>query len=435
MMKPEDVARRIRDALPGEGLFAEKAWRVSPEPFSLPKKTVKALQKLGPVFYRFQKASDLIYRRSRKGSLPEWISAYLDQGKPVELIELGLSGAVSDTLPRVIRPDLILTEEGYIASELDSVPGGIGLTAWLGEVYGKADPEQQIIGGNRGMIRGFESIFREGGIDILVSEESGDYRPEMEWLAARLEGDFAVQSAENYVPGNRNVYRFFELFDLPNIPGSMDLGRAASQGDIDLISPYKPWIEEKMWAALFWSLPLKEVWRQELRDGNFQRLKKLFPRSWVVDPSEIPHHAAIPGLEIRSFHELKEFSQTERELVLKLSGFNEKAWGSRSVTIGHDASKEEWGEAVEEAISSYGSAPYVLQEFHQGKRVEHPWWNPESDRIEMMEGRVRLCPYYFVSPVNRAVTLGGILATIVPSDKKLIHGMSEAILVPCCVEM
>ena len=46
----------------------------------------------------------------------------------------------------------------------------------------------------------------------------------------------------------------------------------------------------------------------------------------------------------------------------------------------------------------------------------------------MMRGRVRLCPYYFVTGGD--TKLGGILATIVPADKKLIHGMRDSILVP-----
>ena len=45
-----------------------------------------------------------------------------------------------------------------------------------------------------------------------------------------------------------------------------------------------------------------------------------------------------------------------------------------------------------------------------------------------MRGRVRLCPYYFVEPDH--VTLRGALATICPPDKKLLHGMRDAILVP-----
>jgi hypothetical protein len=31
-------------------------------------------------------------------------------------------------VPRVIRPDILLTENGFRITELDSVPGGIGLT-------------------------------------------------------------------------------------------------------------------------------------------------------------------------------------------------------------------------------------------------------------------------------------------------------------------
>ncbi|MEQ1841551.1 MAG: hypothetical protein ABL994_14175, partial [Verrucomicrobiales bacterium] len=62
-------AEGVKAALPAGGLFAEKAWRISPEPFVLSTKEVKVLENLGPVLYRFQKACDLIYRRSRNGSL------------------------------------------------------------------------------------------------------------------------------------------------------------------------------------------------------------------------------------------------------------------------------------------------------------------------------------------------------------------------------
>jgi hypothetical protein len=52
-----------------------------------------------------------------------------------------------------------------------------------------------------------------------------------------------------------------------------------------------------------------------------------------------------------------------------------------------------------------------------------------------MKGRARLCPYYFVSGEGDAArpALGGVLATIVPADKKIVHGMSDAILAPCSV--
>ena len=49
-----------------------------------------------------------------------------------------------------------------------------------------------------------------------------------------------------------------------------------------------------------------------------------------------------------------------------------------------------------------------------------------------MEGRVRLSPYYFV--VDGQAELGGVLATICPKDKKIIHGMQEAVMTPCRVD-
>jgi hypothetical protein len=44
---------------------------------------------------------------------------------------------------------------------------------------------------------------------------------------------------------------------------------------------------------------------------------------------------------------------------------------------------------------------------------------------------VRLCPYYFVQ--GEEAPLGGILATVCPSDKKIIHGMVDGIMAPTAV--
>lgn len=434
MTDPIRRAERVLAALPGAGLFAGKEWRVSPEPFPLSRQEWKRLEDLGPLLLRFQRACDLIYRRSRGGSLPGWVADRLDRGKPESLLAAGLTPASLTETPRVIRPDLILTEAGFSATELDSVPGGIGLTAWLGATYAAIDPSHRIVGGATGMGEGFASIFPQGEADILISREAADYRPEMDWLAARLPGRWRVEEAESYEPSGRDLYRFFELFDLPNLPAAASIMEAVAKGRVRMTGPFKPWLEEKLWAAHFWAHPLREIWKRELREANWRRLREIFPQSWIVDPVELPHQGVIPGLEIGSFGELKTFSQRERELVLKLSGFDERAWGARSVVIGQDVPQSEWGEAVDRALASFESAPYLLQRFHGGRLVRHPWWNPETGLIETMEGRARLCPYYFVSAKDDSVSLGGVLATICPAEKKILHGMSEAILVPCRIE-
>ena len=53
-----------------------------------------------------------------------------------------------------------------------------------------------------------------------------------------------------------------------------------------------------------------------------------------------------------------------------------------------------------------------------------------------MPSRVRLCPYYFVQGDGDAArpVLGGVLATLCPADKKIIHGMRDAALAPCTVQ-
>src|SRR2546423_13107401 len=213
----------VRSAFPQAGLFAEKDFFFSPDPFPVDDKFAKELEQLGHRLYVFQRACNELYQRSVKGKQPAWISHYLDAGKPPQLIEFARQKQFRDDVPLVIRPDLILTESGYTIAEIDSVPGGIGLTSWLNQTY--AELGRDVIGGRAEMLDGFRSLLPDGG-DIVISGEASTYRPEMNWVAARLnekypEHDWRVVDAETYEPpAARNVYRFFARFERPNLPGS-----------------------------------------------------------------------------------------------------------------------------------------------------------------------------------------------------------------------
>ena len=139
----------------------------------------------------------------------------------------------------------------------------------------------------------------------------------------------------------------------------------------------------------------------------------------------------IPELGINDWRALARFSQKQRELVLKISGFHEHAWGARGVYVGHDLPAGEWAAAVERALASFPVNPFILQRFEKSKLVEARFFDFAADAVREFKGRVRLCPYYFVA--DNAVKLGGVLATICPADKKLLHGMTDAVLAPCCV--
>ncbi|HVF70793.1 MAG TPA: hypothetical protein VM940_04215 [Chthoniobacterales bacterium] len=441
MLSDQPSLSAIRAALPSAGLFAEKDFLLSPDPFPVHDKFAGELEQLGHRLYVFQRACNELYQRSVKGKQPAWIAQYLDAGKPPELIEFSRQKPFRDDVPLVIRPDLILTESGYAIAEIDSVPGGIGLTGWLNRTYSALGRE--VIGGSEGMLEGFRSLMPEGG-DIVISEEASTYRPEMNWLAGQLNAraltpplnlstaqpsSWRVVEAETFEPvAGRAVYRFFELFDLPNLPRISGLLEAVRDGSVRITPPIKPFLEEKMWFALFWMQPLREFWRRELGEKYFLKLQEVIPYSWPLDPTPLPQHAVIPRLEIQDWREAGRLSQKERDLLVKVSGFSPLGWGSRGIVVGSDVPQSEWQAAVEQALAEFSTTPRLMQRFHKARLVDHRYWDNETGEVKTMRGRVRLCPYYFVE--NGKAKLGGALATIVPADKKLLHGMRDAILAP-----
>src|SRR5580658_7497088 len=101
-------------------------WRVSPEPFALSPKTVTRIEQIGDDLLLFYRALNSLYNRSARGTAPAFIAEYLDQGKPEQIVKLARQNRFKQDIPSVIRPDLLLTDEGFTASELDSIPGGMG---------------------------------------------------------------------------------------------------------------------------------------------------------------------------------------------------------------------------------------------------------------------------------------------------------------------
>ena len=91
----------------------------------------------------------------------------------------------------------------------------------------------------------------------------------------------------------------------------------------------------------------------------------------------------------------------------------------------------EWVEALRKALASFPTTPYILQEFHKGRLFEMDFMDEDRQAMVRMSGRARLSPYYFVA--EGRVELAGILATVCPADKKILHGMKDAIMVPCAL--
>ncbi|MEW6325843.1 MAG: hypothetical protein AB1515_10715, partial [Nitrospirota bacterium] len=305
------VARELTEA----GLFqpaagtatapdSTKRWRLAASPFWLSAAEAAFFEQLGAHLQAFYLAVNQLYHASRKGQQPEWVRRYFDQGKPEPVIDYGRMSRFKARLPGVIRPDLIplplqtaRSGPALAMTELDAVPGGIGLTAALARAYTHGGATG-IIGGLDGMIDGFGAMIRAAIaqhrshadvgaqhaaplLAIVVSEESQDYRAEMRWLAAQLrqrghravtvapeEVRFTEHQLECDIDGRSEridvLYRFFELFDLKNIPKTELFLYAAKKGLVAMTPPPKTYLEEKSAFALLHHPALRSFWRSAL---------------------------------------------------------------------------------------------------------------------------------------------------------------------------
>jgi hypothetical protein len=389
----------LRSAFDNQSLFEDKTWQLSPQAWPLSSEQVTQLEEIGTACLEFHQALETLYFRSVAGKnllrnkplLAPWVADYLDRGKPPELVAHARDPKNRGAFPTVLRPDLLLTDEGFALTELDSVPGGIGLTAFLNRLYGD-DGDSSILGGKEAMIENFHqslaglrSDLRNPLIAILVSEEASTYRPEMQWLAERLQHlgrrVFCMRPEDVFPLGGELffnvdgtpekidvIYRFFELFDWANVRIAADILEAWQSGAVIIAPPMRHFQEEKLALALFHHHLLQEYWAEAIGGRNLKLLRQLIPQSWVMDPTPLPPGAVLDAPKVggrmpSDWRDLIAASQKERDLIIKISGFHETAWGARSVVLGSDCSREEWQQGIEQALRLAPTNLHILQEY------------------------------------------------------------------------
>ncbi len=429
------------------------AWRISPEPFCLSAEFHRYLTDLGNHLLAFYRAANKLYLESVHGRMPAWIAEYLDRGKPDGLIDYGRMNRFKSLLPGIIRPDLIVTDTGRtVCCELDAIPGGMGFVGSMAREYEQFGFD--LVGGKGSMVRGFSRMIRDRApavadplLAIVVSREADDYWTEMLWLGKELDrsglrtvvcrpeelqfSDDGLSLEGQHIDV---LYRFFELFDLKNIPKAELILYANKKQKVVVTPPFKAFLEEKMFFALFHHPALGPFWKSELAGGAFEAIAPLIPRTWILDPRPIPPHACIPrlvldGRQATRWDDLDGLSKKGRQFVIKPSGFSELAWGSRGISFGHDMSSEDWSHRRQEALAAYEKGTiYLLQEYHKPARMSVRYYHFGQDEVIPMAGRARICPYYFV--VGDRAELADVLVTVCPADKLAIHGMVDSVMVP-----
>src|SRR4051812_10524871 len=427
---PDLSYETIHAALGAQSLFEDKSWQLSPEAWPLSPDQFAQLEAIGGACLEFHQALETLYLRSAAGKnllrnkplIAPWVAEYLDRGKPAALVAHAREQKNRGAFPTVLRPDLLLTDEGFVMTELDSVPGGIGLTAFLNRLYGEPRGEGAsstknadsttvgevpsprwdlaILGAGDAMVKNFYASLaglRPGArnplIALVVSDEAATYRPEMQWLAHQLqlqgkrvfclkpEDIFPLESSLYFdAEGNPEkidvIYRFFELFDLANVRTEKFFFESWSNGEVAIAPPMRAFQEEKLTFALFHHHLLQDYWSEALSRPATKILRSLIPASWVIDPAPLPPGAVLDGPKaggrsLNDWRELSGASQKERDLIIKISGYHETAWGARSVVLGSDCSREEWQQGIERAVELAATNLHLLQAYKKPRRVRH----------------------------------------------------------------
>lgn len=461
---PPDLQYEVLlERLQKKPLLRGKRWKLSPFPWPLTETQLEEVKAIGRACLEFYKVAERLYLasyhghsllRNRELFLP-WVADYYNRGKPERLVQHGLYKGIKGVVPMVIRPDLLLTEEGWALTELDCVPGGVGLTAQLYSVYEKFFP---MAGGSELILNNFYAALKNltpevenSLIAIVVHEDSATYWDELEWLANHLQAlgkrvvciqptDIKINETGVFLKESNQkvdtIYRFFELFDVLKMPNGEGLLGAIEEGKVKLTPVCKTFQEEKLSFGLFHHYRLKEFWEENLSAQSLTLLRKVMPKTWVLDPTPIPVNGVLwgplmGGQWLKDWSDLGHLTHEERNFVLKISGFHETAWGARGVTLGEDVSKAEWDVAVKNGLNMWEKNPFILQDYKKPKRLSHFAYS-DNGCVEAIEGRLRLSPYYMV--VNNEAHYVGSLSTICPANKKIIHGMTEALLLPCALE-
>ena len=263
---------------------------------------VERIESIGTDLLVFYRALNNLYNRSARGTAPAFIAEYLDRGKPEHIVKLARQNRFKQELPGIIRPDLILTDDGFTATELDSVPGGMGFLGAMTQAYCQLGIES--VGGDDGIPRSFAAMLRHAtGIEhptvaIVVSDESADYRNEMNWLAAETrrigvanawlrapheifftEDGLFIRQEDGREERLDAVYRNFELFDLLNVPKQELMLYAARHNRVKMTPPPKAHLEEKLAFALFHHHALARSGAAELGNERVRSPARDFPEN------------------------------------------------------------------------------------------------------------------------------------------------------------
>jgi len=396
LYSPRRAEFRTTDLLP---------FRVSPEPLRLSSEQLIEIRRIGVDIVSFVKATSNLYDQQ------EDVQAILNTGKP----EI-LCGLKNKPNYLFLRPDLIMTDVGFTVCEIETSPFGLGLAHLLNSGYEQAGFETGVEADTLPkIVQGLTSPIGT----LLYSNKTEAYTRQLEYVAKEIFGRLWRAKKVDEKSPSGEIYRAFYLAEYMEDPLVQRLIASHAESQSNCITPsLTPYLEEKAILAFLWDKRWEEYYEKQLGTAAFQHLRRIVPPTWIVGQES--HFA--PGLPngIQDSVQLGSIPKSQREYVLKCSGFHPSSSWGEGVTFLHKKS----GKAVTNllhAAESKKDTLYVVQEFHKPSKVQMSYEGATSEAEQVLAG-VRITPYF--------LTVDGSLLTIKATgcvDTEFIHATTASI--------
>jgi len=392
---------------------------VSPEPFCLTEGEAGEVEMIGKDVVAFMEVVSELYWQENE------VKELLDRSKPDFF-----------KLPRkpnylFVRPDLIITDQGFSICEIEMSPFGLALAELLNRAYISAGFDSIVDGETlKRFIAG--STPSEG--TIVYSQNTSSYAGQLQFLASKVfsgEGrDWRAEHIDAALGKNHpNIYRAFYLYEYMTDLFINNITDVFADSEVDKILPsLTPYMEEKALLALIWDRRWESFFKKRLGIGVFDHLRRVVPPTWIVGQEQFFTPALPDGME--SSVDLASLSKAKRNFVLKKSGFGHGSSWAEGVNLLQEKSgtkaREILAAAQKDALSLF-----VIQEFRPSKERRMVYADKATHQLVEMRARIRLTPYFSMTGESKG-RLIAIKATGC-ENTNYIHASTSSINTAVCV--
>lgn len=385
---------------------AKIPFRVSPEPLILSADQAGEIRRIGVVMTQYMQAVNELYQTQ------EPVHSLLSRNKPPVLLK------EKDPKYLFVRPDLIMTHEGFTVCEIETSPFGLALSDLLNKTYRQADFDT--LAAENALSDYVKSSTPDRGV-IVHSNKTASYAGQMEYLADNIFSG----NGRNWVSGHvsqltsqegaqiyRGFYQVEYLID-PSVKDVIDSGVIKTPS-------LTPHMEEKAVLAFAWDKRWSPFLSAQMGKSGLDYIRQIIPPTWIVG-EELNFEPGLPnGAESTSG--LAGLPRSKRGFVIKPSGFAVNSSWAEGVNLLHEKSAEK-AALIIAAAEADDAVLHVVQEFKKAKTVPMQYENSDGSLIPM-NARLRVTPYY--SMMGRVGELLTIKATGC-ENTDFIHASSSSI--------